>query len=299
MLKDSAPAGSLPRVSIGMPVWNGARWLEETLGTLRAQTLSDFELIISDNASTDETQAICARHAAEDRRIRHYRNERNIGVNRNHVGLVALARAEYFKWASSHDLCDRRFLECCVAALEAEPGAVLAYPNTLVFSESLEDARPYEEEVAASQESAAARFAHVLCNTRMNNAMHGVFRTRMLRRAHAMGSYWGADIVMMAELALFGKFVQVPEGLFFRRVSKESFTPMRSQSERAQFFEPDATSPLRWQNWKYLSSVLRNAMISAPFGPEKVSAVLFASKFTMWRRNRLGRDIVDAMRIGR
>lgn len=240
-----------PRVSIGMPVYNSERWLEQTLRTLRAQTLTDFELIISDNASTDATRAICTGHASQDRRIRYYRNARNIGSSRNYMKVLALARADYFKWASSHDLCDLRFLEHCVTALEAQPDAALAYPKTMVFSDSPGDAMPYDADICAMQDSAAARFTHVMCHMKMNTAMNGVFRTRVLRRAHAMGCFYGADRAMMAEIALLGKFVLVPERLFFYRKSEETATHLMPRSEQERHYRPDATSPLHWQRWQF------------------------------------------------
>ncbi len=295
------PAGSLPvpRVSIGMPVYNGERWLEETLQSLRGQTLADFELIISDNASTDATRAICERHGAEDRRIRYYRNAHNIGANRNYNAVAALARAKYFKWTSSHDLCDLRFLECCVAALEAEPNAVLAYPRTMMFSNSIKDAAPYEEDIAAMQESAADRFTHILCNMKLVNPIYGVIRTPLLRRAHPMGVFHSADRIMLAELALLGKFVLIPEPLFFYRMSEESTMHLRPPAEQVRHLEPDATSPPPWQNWKFQASLFRDAVVSAPSGAEKVAATVFALKSIVWGRGNLLRDVKTAMRMGR
>lgn len=278
-----------------MPVYNGERWLDETLQSLRAQTLSDFELIISDNASTDGTAAICARHAAQDARIRYYRNARNIGANRNYVAVVAHARADYFKWASSHDLCAPQFLECCLAALAAEPSAVLAYPRTMVFADSIERAEPYGKDISAMQESAADRFTYVLCNMRFVNPMNGVIRTHLLRRAHPMGSFHSADRVMLAELALLGKFVLVPERLFFYRLNEESALHLRPRLEQARHYAPDATSPLRWQNCKFQAALLRNALVSAPPGPEKVAATIFALKCLVWSRSNLMGDVVAAM----
>ncbi len=295
------PPGSVtvPRVSIGMPVYNGQRWLEETLQSLRGQTLSDFELIISDNASTDGTRAICERHAAEDRRIRYYRNAHNIGANRNYMAVLALARAKYFKWASASDLCDPRLIERCVAALEAEPDAVLAYPSTIVFRDGPEDGAPYEGDLSVMQDSAAARFAYVLCGMQLNNAMSGgVFRTEILHRIH-LGNFRSADIVAMGELALLGKFVRIPERLFFRRMSEESSTILQGRSRVERHIEPDATLPLRWQTWKYQSGILRSAVFTAPLGSEKAGAVLFALKSMVWARTNLMRDVKAAMRVGR
>ena len=279
-----------------MPVYNGERWLEGTLEALRAQTLSDFELVISDNASTDGTQAICERLAAQDRRIRYFRNAQNIGANRNYVSVLARTRSAYFKWASSNDLCEREFLERCVATLEANPDAVLAYPRTMLFKSSPEDAAPFDGDLSVLQESAADRFAYVLCNMTLNNAMNGVIRVSALRRVNPMGNFHSADIVMMAELALLGKFVQIPEPLFFRRMSEESATTLRARSEVDRHFEPAATVPLLWSRWKFQWRVWRAALCMAPLGRERLRALIFALKATVWSRAELMKEILVAIR---
>src|SRR5262252_3377793 len=116
-----------PTVSVGLPVYNGERYLEESIDSILAQTYTDFELIISDNASTDRTECICRRYAAADARVRYYRNERNIGGYPNHSRVFSLARGRYFRFAAHDDVCDRQLLARCVEALELHPEAVLSY----------------------------------------------------------------------------------------------------------------------------------------------------------------------------
>src|ERR1051326_2036095 len=107
-----------PRVSIGLPVYNGQQFLEEAINSLLAQTYSDFELIISDNASTDATEQICRAHAAADPRIRYYRNDKNRGPVWNLNRVFELARGELFKWAAHDDVCAPTLVERCVEVLE-------------------------------------------------------------------------------------------------------------------------------------------------------------------------------------
>lgn len=297
MRAPSVQIKSPPLVSIGMPVYNGARWLGETLRSLRVQTLPDFELIISDNASTDATATVCARYAAQDRRIRYLRNASNIGANRNYAAVLASACADYFKWASSNDLCDPRFLERCVAALEAEPDAALAYPRTVLFADDPGNGTPYDGDLSVMQDRAADRFAYVMCKMHLNNAMNGVIRTRLLRRTH-LGTFRSADIVMMGELALLGKFVRIPEQLFFRRMSEDSATLLQGRSAKERHIEPNATARLRWQSWKYQSGVMRAALQAAPSGSERVAAIIFALKSIVWSRAGLVRDVKVALGFG-
>src|SRR5579871_3942080 len=114
------------RVSIGLPVHNGERYLREAIDSLLAQTYRDFELIISDNGSTDGTEAICRAYAAADPRIRYYREEQNRGCAWNWNRVFALARGEIFKWAAHDDVCAPRLVERCLEALDRCPEAVLS-----------------------------------------------------------------------------------------------------------------------------------------------------------------------------
>src|SRR5262245_34908562 len=119
-----------PRVSIGLPVYNGQQFLEETLNSILAQTYTDFELIISDNASTDRTSEIARAYVAKDARVRYHRNENNLGVAGNYNGVFSLASGEYFKWAPADDTCLPNYLARCVEILDLDSTVVLAYPQT-------------------------------------------------------------------------------------------------------------------------------------------------------------------------
>ncbi|MBS0016773.1 MAG: glycosyltransferase family 2 protein, partial [Arthrospira sp. SH-MAG29] len=118
-----------PRVSIGLPVYNGENFIQETLDCLLSQTFDDFELIICDNASTDRTEEICRDYAARDKRIRYYRHPENLGAAKNYNRTFELSTAEYFKWAAHDDLYAPEFLERCVEALDTHPSTVLCYPQ--------------------------------------------------------------------------------------------------------------------------------------------------------------------------
>src|SRR5262245_31427219 len=120
---------AIPRVSLGLPVYNGEGFLRQALDSILAQTFEDFELIISDNSSTDSTPAICHDYKAADARIRYLRNESNRGVAWNHNRVFALSTGEYFKWCAADDLIAPEYLSACLGRLEAEPDAVLCYSD--------------------------------------------------------------------------------------------------------------------------------------------------------------------------
>ncbi len=121
---------SAPTLTIGMPVYNGAKYIAEAVESILAQTFRDFELIISDNASTDDTESICRAFAARDPRVTYRRNRQNVGLSANNNLLVPLARGRFFKWAPCDDVLRPEYLERCVAVLDADPNVVLVYPGT-------------------------------------------------------------------------------------------------------------------------------------------------------------------------
>ena len=109
----------IPTVSIGLPVFNGEAYLKRALDSLLSQDFGAFELIISDNASTDGTEAICREYARRDRRIAYHRNASNLGATANYRRAFTFSRARFFKWALHDDECHPSLLRECLAVLES------------------------------------------------------------------------------------------------------------------------------------------------------------------------------------
>ena len=172
---------AVPRLSIGLPVRNGERHISEALESLLGQTYEDFELIVSDNASTDGTSEICLRYARQDRRIRYIRQERNIGLIPNHVFLIEQARGELFKSAAHDDLYGRDSLLRCVQALDDDPNAVLAHPWSAVVDSSGSLVKRSALERLLDAPRATDRFRRVLYEG-CHDYEYGIVRTATLRR---------------------------------------------------------------------------------------------------------------------
>lgn len=207
----------VPRLTVGLPVYNGERYLAQALDDLLGQTYTDFELIISDNASTDGTEAICRRYAAADTRVRYVQQGRNIGAAGNHNVVVNEARGELFKWAGHDDLYSPNLLRCCVDALDEHPDAVLASCLSVIIDEDGTPVRRvmhYPEAVDSPR--APVRFRSVLFGLGGDDD-YGVIRTDVLRRTALSGSHYHADRTLVAELVLHGPFHRVPETLYYRR----------------------------------------------------------------------------------
>ncbi len=205
-----------PRLSIGLPVHNGENYLTEAMDDLLGQTYTDFELIISDNASTDATERICRGYADADPRVRYIRQPRNIGAVPNHNFLVGQARGELFKWAAHDDRFGDTLLERCVDTLDANPDAVLCHAHMAVLDADGSLSREYDYVIPTDSPSAPNRFRGLLV-TDGGDDFYGVVRLDVMRRATQMDSYHNGGRVFVAGLALHGRFLQVPEVLYFRR----------------------------------------------------------------------------------
>lgn len=239
---EAAPEERVPRVSIGLAVYNGERYLEEALRAFLCQTYTDFELIISDNGSTDRTEEICRAYAARDPRIRYVRSARNMGVAYNYNRTVELARAEYFRWATYDDLVAPTLLARCVEVLDREPDVVLAYPKTVNIDDDGNVRGDYEDNFAFLDPKPHHRFRDLMVAVRNYacNAEYGLMRREVLRRTAMEADYHSADRVLLSELVLHGKFYEIPERLYFHRLhSNISIQEGMSLSQLAAWFNPN------------------------------------------------------------
>src|SRR3972149_516187 len=206
-----------PRVSIGLPVYNAERYLRHSVGSVLGQTFGDFELGISDNASTDATYEICSEYAPMDDRIRLYRNEKNFGAAENFNRVFNLSRAEYFKWIAYDDVCAPVFLERCLEVLESRPDVALCYPKTVLIDENGSEMMKYEDRLHMPYERPHRRLRHFLTKVNLANPVFGLIRSDVLKETQLLGKYFGADYVLLMEICLRGKFFEIPEHLFLRR----------------------------------------------------------------------------------
>jgi glycosyltransferase involved in cell wall biosynthesis len=237
-------SSAAPTLSIGLPVYNGERFLDQALDALLAQTFTDFELIISDNASTDGTEAICRRYAAQDPRIRYVRQPVNLGCAPNHNVLVPLARGRYFKWASDDDLYAPELVRLCIQALEDHPEVVLAHSWDALVDEKGEIILKLPYALDTSNPRPAKRLRSLL-RTPGGNDFYGVIPLHVLRRVGPLHSYYNSDRTFMARLVLEGPFHQVPETLYFRRDHPDRASRAGSRRARTVALDPRRANRLR------------------------------------------------------
>lgn len=205
-----------PRLSVGLPVYNGQNFLTESLDALLRQSFTDFELVISDNASSDSTEEICRDYARQDGRIRFIRQPVNVGAAPNHDVVLREARGTYFKWASHDDLYGPDLLARCVQVLDERPEIVLCHSDMAYVDASSEIIAKYDYMLRTDSPSAPERFRSLLY-TEGGDDEYGVMRTEVVKRVNPQGSYHNAGRPLVAEIALNGPFHQVPELLYYRR----------------------------------------------------------------------------------
>ncbi|HXS09474.1 MAG TPA: glycosyltransferase family 2 protein [Candidatus Krumholzibacteria bacterium] len=224
---------------MGLPVYNGERFLGRAIDTLLAQTYRDFELIIVDNASSDGTEDICRAYAQRDRRIHYWRNGRNLGAMGNFRRVFELARGELFKWAAHDDEHEPAFLEKCVTALDGDPGLVLAYTQTRDIDADGATLGIRSTGLDTNSEDVAHRFRALVRRDYPCVLAFGVSRANMLRRTRLLQDYADCDRVLLAEIGLAGRIIELPDPLFVRREHKSrSVWQFRSRQTRSAWFDP-------------------------------------------------------------
>jgi glycosyltransferase involved in cell wall biosynthesis len=261
---------AVPRLTLGLPVYNGERFLAASMDALLAQTFTDFELIISDNGSTDQTGAIARRYESSDPRVRYIHHHRNLGAAFNHNFVIEQARGEFFKWVSDDDLYAPDLLRQCIDALDSRPAIVLAHAWTAFIDDAGRITNALDYPLTTDVSDAAERFRSLLY-TQGGDDIYGVIRMSVLRQVAPHGSHHLADRTFVAELALHGPFHNVPDFLYFRRDH-----PMRAErvahSIHRRCTNLDPRRANRWRNpsvrlvAEYLLAYVA-AIWRAPIGP--------------------------------
>jgi glycosyltransferase involved in cell wall biosynthesis len=230
---------NMPRVSIGLPVYNGEELLPEALDSILTQTFEDFEVVISDNASTDATSEICRAYVVQDERVRYERSDVGISVPMNFKRAFRLSRGRYFKWQAHDDLLSPDFLARCVRVLDEDPSTLLVGTHCgliekdgsrIPFNAALgRFVTSYGEQIPAprlgrsdalASRKRIERFRSVLYDVHgpdEGKFIFGLIRSDALAATRLNEGYIGGDKVMIGRLSLAGRFQEIREELFFRR----------------------------------------------------------------------------------
>ena len=245
---------SAPRVSIGMPVFNGGDFIAESIESLLAQTYGDFELIISDNGSTDSTPDICRSYASRDDRIHFYRHDENRGAAWNFNHVFHLSHGDYFKWAAADDLCAPSFLASCVEVLDNDSAVIWCHPQSRhIDPQGRPLPAPHSSAVSyvgreqshfPTRESPRAdqRFRSILLGAGGTMDVFGLIRSDAMQNTSLQLPIYGGDKVFVAKLSLMGRFQEIPEVLFFKRVVPCGSGALTTAVEQQRWIDPSQSS---------------------------------------------------------
>jgi glycosyltransferase involved in cell wall biosynthesis len=211
-------ATASPRLSIGLPVYNGERYLPAALNSLLAQTFGAFRLVLIDNASSDGTQDICEHYRTQDRRIEYHRNPRNIGAVGSWYRTLDLSSTPYFKWAADDDEYEPTFLARCVEVLDRDDTIAACYTRFQVIDEEGRRGQRVHVDIDTASPIPSVRFYNAIAVDYLAVQLYGVMRTAVLEQVTRYHGYVGEDRNFLAELCLRGRVCEIPEYLFLHRL---------------------------------------------------------------------------------
>lgn len=288
-----------PRVSIGLPVFNGQDFLAEALDALLDQTFADFEVIVSDNSSTDATSEICRAYAARDPRFRYYRSERNMGAGWNFNRTVHLASGEYFKWAAHDDVIEPTFIEKCVDLLDRSASVVLCFSWLVDIDEHGNElqVRKVQEKTHSGLAQPHERFWGLVRRQHTCEEVFGLVRTNVLKRTKLIENYSDSDRTLLVELGLHGPFHEIPEVLFRHRLHRRgSVAANPGWQERMAWFDPRLEGKLVFPAWLQLFGLLTVIWRSPISGKERLYCMYPLLRWLNRERPRLWGELVWAAR---
>lgn len=286
-----------PRITIGLPVYNVENHIKNTLESILSQTFEDFELIISDNASCDQTEQICRDYAQSDGRIRYIRNQSNVGAATNYNNVFHLARGEYFKWAAGDDMLKPDYLRRCAEVLDNDASVVIAYPRTTFIDN---DGNPIEgipdPGWDLQSDNVVARLQYVISAGHWCNVVFGLIRYSVLNATRLIAAFPGQDYGLLAELSLKGKFYEVPEYLFLRRIHARASSQNTDLQWQIDFLDPAKKDkvifPYMQRSWEHFTTVMKSKLPLA----QKIGLIRLILRQLRWHKHRLYKEFSFALK---
>jgi glycosyltransferase involved in cell wall biosynthesis len=299
MASGRAPVTTLPTVSIGMPVFNGEKYIATAIDSLLGQTFEDFELVIGDNGSTDGTREICGEYAARDARVRLLTVDENRGAAWNYNRVYHASEGRLFRWAAHDDFVAPGYLARLVAALDGAPATtVLAQTGTLLVDEAGAEVGVWDDKFDLSSRHPWKRISQLARYLIMSNVFFGLIRREALERTRLHGAYPSADYVLLAELALLGPFLLLSERLFMRRVHPGmSRFAWKNLDDVADWFEPGTAGSVQPEVLRLFAEHLKAIRRSSLGAGERTAAIgAFLPVWLVRHKRAMAAELVTATR---
>jgi glycosyltransferase involved in cell wall biosynthesis len=289
-------AAKTPTVSVAMPIYNSEKYLAESIESHLQQTYQDFELILTDNASTDRSEEICRSYTAKDSRVKYHRNPQNLGAAGNFRRGFELSTGLYFRWSPSDDLISPNLLQSAVDVLNHEPSIFVAYPRTKLIDDKGSITGDFDEHLHLMDERPSERWKAARRNIRLGNLHYGLCRADTLRKTGLLRNYTGGDFPLIAEMSLYGKFFEIPGAFFYRRMHEKASSAMKDGGDVMALYDPKKRDKLFLYNWVHLGAHIKS-IARAPISlSEKVHAYSFEARWLIWGRREFLRELATAAR---
>ena len=244
-----ATTARVPRVTVSVAVHNGADYLGDCVESILAQSYPDFELVISDSASTDGTEELCRSYAARDQRVRYLRSDDYLGITENHEATLRAARGELFCWIGADDALHEDYVSACVEAFDADPTLV----HVCATAQGIDplwhrDARTplladyRDDRLTLLDPSPSARLRNLIRQLRQCNAFMGLYRTDLLRSLLPLEPAPGFDRVLLAQVVLHGRSEQLKRLLYYRRMHSTQTSRHMTEAATQRIFNRPLTT---------------------------------------------------------
>jgi len=261
-----------PPITIGLPVYNGEKYLGESIRCLRDQTFGEFRLIISDNASTDSTEEIARSAALEDERVTYHRQQVNLGGPANYNFTLGQAEGDFFMWHAHDDLRDPRFLELAYGFMVTSPMTSVTFSRATAIGPDGEDLGALIRPDDLVHESAHRRLRAIIDAPRPELVLFGLMRRELLEQTGKHGTFKGGDRILVAEMAMLGDFHELSEVLFHNRDHPDRYTRIsggpEAERKRREWWDPTRADGVismpRWRGFReYLGAIRRHPLSSS------------------------------------
>lgn len=289
---------SAPRITVGLPVYNGQKYLEAAIESHLAQSFGDFELVISDNGSTDATGEICGRYAQLDARVKYLKSPINRGILWNHRRVLEPVdpSTPYFRWAGADDILEPGLLAAMVEVLDTRPEIEAVMPATKNIDEEGTVIRTMERSLNLESPDVFERARQILLANYQHVIAYGLLRAPSLRRMRTGPHYIGWDPVFIWELALRGQVFQLVEPALLRRFHQGSISRVKTVKEMRKWVEPGTSAGMNFPHWAWAYERTRSLLATPMNLGEKLRITMFLMRTTLWQRQQLARDITQATR---
>jgi glycosyltransferase involved in cell wall biosynthesis len=289
---------SEPKVVVGLPVYNGQKYIGAAIESHLSQSFPDFTLVISDNGSTDGTPDICADYARRDGRVRYFRSEQNRGILWNHRRVMdAIANPnQYFRWAGADDILEPGLLSGMVEILDSRPEVVGVMPATKNIDDKGAIIGAMGRTLDLQLNDVVERARKILVANYQHVIAYGLLRAGALRTMRTQPDYIGWDPIFIWELALRGQIFQLENVALLRRFHQGSISRVKTAKEMRKWVEPNSKAGMSLPHWTWAYERAR-VVLAVPLSlRERLRIGAFLARVTLWQRNALAKDVTQAAR---